>query len=106
MECRKLLLPSSIHLNMHCFHRFSQSSILLHSLVITRHGDDVGLFTSRGVQGIFRRERHPLHINHRFNPLSIIFVSSAISLTKMFFISPTYTLPSLYSFCHLPTVGG
>src|SRR3954465_9679590 len=104
MECGKLLLPSNIHLNMHYFHLFSQSSILIHSLVITRHGDNVGLLTSRGVQRIFRRERHPLSINHRFDPLSIILVSSTISLTKMFLISSTNTLPSLYSFCHLPTV--
>src|SRR3954469_19680843 len=64
MKSRKLLLPSSIHLNLHCFHLFSQFPILLSSLIITRHGDNVGLFTSREIQRILRRERHPLGIGH------------------------------------------
>src|SRR3954471_6060640 len=106
MKSRKFLLPVSIHLNLHCFHLISQFPILLNGLIITRHGDNVGLFTSRGVQRILGRKGHPLNSNHRFDPLSIILISSTISLTKMSLISPANTLPGLHSFCHLSNVCG
>src|SRR4051812_14556459 len=106
MKGRKLLLPISIHLNLHCLHLFSQFPILLNSLIIMRHGDDVGLCANRRVQRILNRERHPLGISHSFDPLSIVFISRTVPLTKMLLVSPTNVLPGLHSFFHLPSVGG